>query len=218
LTDTVERKELKMVNEQFFSLPEEKRLRIINAGFEVFGLNPYKRASTDLIAAKAEISKGLLFYYFHNKKSLLDYLTEYAERLIKDSVLDMKFFEINDFFELTEYMLNKKYRLLAQSPYIFDFFVQVYYASGDVAEDLHKKAIDTTDLLFDSYFSRLDLTKFKPGIEPREIFQMLIWMATGYMHETRQAGLPISLSDIMEKYRQWSETFKRLSYKEEYLQ
>jgi hypothetical protein len=64
----------------------------------------------------------------------------------------------------------------------------------------------------------LDLTKFKPGIEPREIFQMLIWMATGYIHETRPAGLPISLSDIMEKYRQWSETFKRVSYKEEYVQ
>ena len=217
MTNTVEM-EIYMVNEQFFSLPEEKRLRIINAGFEVFGLNPYKRASTDLIAAKADISKGLLFYYFHNKKSLLDYLTEYAEKLIKDSVLDMKFFDINDFFELTEYMLSKKYRLLAQNPYIFDFFVQVYYASENYTEELHKKAIDTTDLLFDSYFTRLDLTKFKPGISPREIFQMLTWMATGYMHEIRQAGLPISLSDIMGKYRHWSDILKRLSYKEEHLQ
>lgn len=57
------------MNQQFFALPEEKRLRIIKAGFQVFAQNEYKRASTELIARKAGISKGLLFYYFHNKKS-----------------------------------------------------------------------------------------------------------------------------------------------------
>ena len=58
------------MNEKFFALPEEKQERIINAAMEVFGKNEYKRASTDLIAVKAGISKGLLFYYFHNKISL----------------------------------------------------------------------------------------------------------------------------------------------------
>lgn len=59
------------MNERFFELTEEKQLRIINAGFEVFAQNEYKRASTDEIGCLSDISKGLLFYYFHNKKSLL---------------------------------------------------------------------------------------------------------------------------------------------------
>ena len=61
------------MREEFFNLPKEKQLRIINAGFEVFGKNEYKRAVTDDIAAKAGISKGLLFYYFGNKKALYMY-------------------------------------------------------------------------------------------------------------------------------------------------
>lgn len=58
------------MNDKFYLLEEEKQLKIINAAMEVFGKNEYKKASTDLIAAKAGISKGLLFYYFHNKKEL----------------------------------------------------------------------------------------------------------------------------------------------------
>ena len=53
------------MNDKFYLLEEEKQLKIINAAMEVFGKNEYKKASTDLIAAKAGISKGLLFYYFH---------------------------------------------------------------------------------------------------------------------------------------------------------
>ncbi|WP_432764423.1 TetR/AcrR family transcriptional regulator [Hungatella hathewayi] len=56
------------MNEQFYDLPQEKQMRIINAGLEVFSKNDYKHAVTDEIARKAGISKGLLFYYFHNKK------------------------------------------------------------------------------------------------------------------------------------------------------
>lgn len=58
------------MNDRFYELPEEKQLAIFNAAMEVFGENDYKRASTDLIAKKAGISKGMLFYYFHNKKEL----------------------------------------------------------------------------------------------------------------------------------------------------
>ena len=72
------------MNERFFELTEEKQLRIINAGFEVFAQNEYKRASTDEIGRLSDISKGLLFYYFHNKKSFYLFLFDYAfDRLTK---------------------------------------------------------------------------------------------------------------------------------------
>ena len=62
------------MNEKFFTLSPEKQARITNAALEVFARNDYKHASTDDIAAKAGISKGLLFYYFRNKQSLYLYL------------------------------------------------------------------------------------------------------------------------------------------------
>lgn len=63
------------MNDRFYELPEEKQLAIFNASKEVFGENDYKRASTDLIAKKAGISKGMLFYYwafFSQKEEVTD--------------------------------------------------------------------------------------------------------------------------------------------------
>lgn len=69
------------MSEKFQKLPEERQLAIINAAMEVFAQNEYNRASTDLIAAKAGISKGLLFYYFHNKRELYLYVYHYAAKI-----------------------------------------------------------------------------------------------------------------------------------------
>ncbi|MFQ7003438.1 MAG: TetR/AcrR family transcriptional regulator [Ruthenibacterium lactatiformans] len=63
---------------KIFHTVSEKQARITNAALEVFARNDYKHASTDDIAAKAGISKGLLFYYFRNKQSLYLYLYDYA--------------------------------------------------------------------------------------------------------------------------------------------
>ena len=205
-----------MMNEQFFGLPEEKRMRIINAGLEVFGTNEYKRASTDLIAEKAGISKGLLFYYFHNKKSYYIYLYEYVETMIKESVIDTHFSEITDFFELCEYAAEKKCRLLEKNPHIFDFAVRAFYSTNeDVSEEMNKKVSNATDSIYDCYFKPLGQDKFKPCINPQEIVQMLTWMTDGYMHEKQRTGIRVSIDDIMSHFRRWSSMFRKLSYKED---
>ena len=77
------------MNEKFLELPKEKQLKIINAGMEYFGKYGYKSASTDDIAARAEISKGLLFYYFHNKKSFYLYLYDYCAESVSYTHLDV---------------------------------------------------------------------------------------------------------------------------------
>ena len=41
------------MNEQFYELPQEKQMRIINAALEVFAQNDYKHAVTDEIARKS---------------------------------------------------------------------------------------------------------------------------------------------------------------------
>ena len=55
------------MNERFFSLPEEKRQAIFNAGYRVFSRNSYKNSPMSEIAGDAGISKSLLFHYFRNK-------------------------------------------------------------------------------------------------------------------------------------------------------
>ena len=69
LTDTVSM-EVYSMNDSFFQLPDNKRNKIINAGFHVFSQYTYKKSPMSEIAAEAGISKSLLFYYFRNKKEL----------------------------------------------------------------------------------------------------------------------------------------------------
>ena len=50
------------MNGKFFTLPEEKQKRIINAAYVVFANSSYKKASMSRIAAAGGISKSLLFH------------------------------------------------------------------------------------------------------------------------------------------------------------
>ena len=90
----------------------------MRAAIEVFAKYEYKKASTDLIASKAGVSKGLLFYYFHNKKDLYLTVYEYVKRIITEGVADSRLLEITDFFELITYGSSLNLSLILSSPTI----------------------------------------------------------------------------------------------------
>lgn len=122
----IKKKGGKPLNDKFKQLPTEKQLAIFNASMEVFAKNDYKKASTDDIAAKAGISKGLLFYYFHNKKTLYLETYDYVIRVGRSAVDDPHLFEITDFFELLTYATEKKLQIMTKMPYLYDFALRAF--------------------------------------------------------------------------------------------
>lgn len=56
---------------QFQDIREERKQQILDAALVVFSKNGYYKASISQIAKEAQISKGLLYNYFHNKEELL---------------------------------------------------------------------------------------------------------------------------------------------------
>lgn len=207
------------MNEKFFALPEEKRHQIINAAMEVFSKYDYKHASTDLIAAKAGISKGSLFYYFHNKKELYLYLYNYIMDVMKEQIADKDIHNITDFFELLEYAARQKVKVMANSsPYIMDFAMKAFYSEKeDVSDDLRNLNFVQQDIIYEAYFSHIDAGKFKDGISPHEICKMLIWMADGYLHEIRMLNQEPDMDVLTAEFRKWMDMFRKFVYKEEYL-
>lgn len=206
------------MNVKFLELPEEKRTAIINAGFEVFAKNEYKRASTDLIAEKSGISKGLLFYYFHNKKEFYLFLYDYARKKITEHVITGPFSEITDFFELCSYSAERKFQLLQANPYIMEFNLRAFYSQKeDITADVEKHMQNITASLLASYFKNVDFTKFKASVDPEEILQMLAWVADGYLHERQRLGAAVDYVKLREQYRIWTDLFRQIAYKEEYL-
>ncbi len=120
-----------MVSERFLALPEEKQRRLVAAGFKVFGLNEYKKASTEDIAREAGISKGYLFYYFRNKQALYLYLYDKALEISRAQVLDSYFHSITDFFEMMAYSARKKAQLSVDFPYLTEFILRAYYSQRE---------------------------------------------------------------------------------------
>lgn len=46
---------------------------------------------------------------------------------------------------------------------------------------------------------------------------MLLWITDSYINETRRQGKPFVLAEMMEDFSEWSDMFRRLAYREEYL-
>ncbi|MGN0384797.1 MAG: TetR/AcrR family transcriptional regulator [Lachnospiraceae bacterium] len=204
------------MNDRFYELPEEKQLAIFNASMEVFGENDYKRASTDLIAKKAGISKGMLFYYFHNKKELFLQTYDYVSRIITEAVADKHLMEITDFFELITYAGGKKIRMLERNPHIMDFSIRAFFSQKEeVTDDIHTK-INYGLIRQYTYFANVDFSKFREGVDQEKLYHMLVWMTDGYLHTKQMTNTPLSLSEIEKEYEGWVDMFKKIAYKEEF--
>ena len=187
------------MNPRFRELPEEKQLAI-------------------LIAAKAGVSKGLLFYYFHNKKELYFAVYHYALETVTRAVVDEKLWNITDFYELLHDSAVKKMEVLGKHPYIMDFSIRSYFSEKeDVSEGLKQVNVQGVDDIFETYFSGVDFTKFKEEVDPRWIYNMLIWMMDGYLHAWRMQGAPLDVEKMQNEFIQWITILKNSTYREEYL-
>lgn len=206
------------MNEAFFALTEEKRQNIINAALEVFSRSDYKRASTDDIAAGAGISKGLLFYYFHNKKSLYLYLFDYIEQVMRENLSSSDLWGVTDFFDFLELGAERKAEIQRKNPAIMDFSVRAFYSKDEeVSGDMAERLIAKMNSAFGDYFKHIDFGKFREGVDAGYLFRMLSWMTDGYLHERQMAGQPLEVSGMMGDFHRWVELFRRMVYKEEYL-
>lgn len=204
--------------DRFLELPKEKQLKIINAGFECFGKFGYKGANTEDIANKAQISKGLLFYYFKNKESFYLYLCKFSQDLMLKSLQTTDFQEITDFFELINFATEAKLKIIVEYPFITDFSINVISDKssklGNKGDEYINNAIYNS---FDVYFKNIDFTPFKEEINPKQIYQMILWLSEGYINEKKRINMPIVLEELLTDFAEWKMLFKKMCYKEEYL-
>ena len=203
--------------EKFLELPKEKQENIINAGMECFGKYGYKKANTQDIADKVGISKGLLFYYFKNKENSYYYLCEFCNNVMKESICYEEFSQIHDFFELMNYGAKLKLEIISKYPYIYDFCMMMFLSNRNadtLSSEYINKVIDSSYAL---YFQHIDESMFKDGVDAKQIYNRMLWMAEGYLLEKQREDCPLSFEEMVDEFQKWMEMFKQMSYKEEYL-
>lgn len=202
--------------QEFSDLPAEKRRQITTAAIQVFAEKGYRQANTRDIAAKAGISKGLLFYYFKNKKSLYLYLADQLRRAI-ESRLPKALAQTSDFFEIMDLGAAEKMDLLRKTPWALDFAVKMYYtADREIAPSIRRYICRMLDEMFRRYFVGVDEKKFRPEVSPQQALDLLVQLMDGYIHQQLLRGKPLDMDAVMAEYQLWKDVVRKYAYKEEY--
>ncbi len=201
------------MNEKFYSLPQEKQDRILNAGFRVFSKNSYKKSPMLEIANEAEISKSLLFFYFKNKKELYLFLMKKAEELTMQYLLKSGCYNETDIFEMMYKGLLAKAEMMKKYPDMSSFALKAYYEDEEEIKDEIQKIIGPyTSLNTNKTLPALNPDDYKEGLDLELMYQDMFLASEGYVYRMQQEG-DIDVDKMLKDYRRiinfWKKLYKR---------
>ncbi|MCM2535661.1 TetR/AcrR family transcriptional regulator [Neobacillus pocheonensis] len=161
---------------KFLNLEMEKQDRIINAAIKEFAQKGYDKASTNEIVKEAEISKGLLFHYFGNKKKMYLFLFDHCTDMIGDEFFKKVDLTERDFFVRIRQAVMIKMDLLNKYPDIFKFIEETYFEeSPEVKTELEKKIKQLNDINIGKVYEGIDISKFRDDMDIEKILKIITW-------------------------------------------
>jgi len=83
----------------FLNLNQDKQKKILEVCIHEFAERGYENASTNTIIKEAGISKGILFHYFQNKRSLFLYIVDYCFQEVLEEYKKYPLTETGDIFK-----------------------------------------------------------------------------------------------------------------------
>jgi len=207
------------MTEKFFTLPQEKQERILNASIKEFAQKGFKNASTNEIVKEAGISKGLLFHYFNNKKDLFLFLYDHFSEILLKEFFEKLDSEETDIFNKLKQISTLKIQLMNQYPDIFDFFVK---ATVEEDRDIKKDIVERNDKMtvnsFARLFANIDTSKFREGVEIDKAINIILWTfeGIGNRHLDKLKLLPAETNnykEIFDDIANYIEILKKSFYK-----
>ena len=181
LTKGVNTKEVVKIISKFLNLESQKRERILNAAISEFAQKGYKNASTNEIVKEAEISKGLLFHYFKNKKQLYLFLYDYLMEIMKEEYFQKPWIEEKDILEKIRMASFTKLELFRKYPLIFKFFLTAYSEMDDeVRNEVADRNQEMLEINLPKVYDNVDLSNVRDGVDPQKAIKLIVWALEGY--------------------------------------
>ncbi|TCP55752.1 TetR family transcriptional regulator [Tumebacillus sp. BK434] len=165
----------------FDNLPEEKRQKVLSAALDEFAEQGYASASTNRIVEKAEISKGLLFHYFRNKKGLYAYLLRHCMKVLGQEYEDVLPTTSSDVFERIKQLTVMKIHQMKHYPQEYDLLLKL--ARETDPELMAEYAQLTAELkghFLGKFFAGLDHTLFRPGVDVQKALEIIMCTTEHY--------------------------------------
>lgn len=177
------------MNEKFFTLPEERRQAILDAGYRVFARNSYKHSPMQEIADEAGISKSLLFHYFRNKKELYLFLLDEGAKLTVGRLTESGCYEQEDLFGAMYMGMKAKADVMRLYPDMTAFVLKAYYEQDEeIRGEVQKVIAKYLDFRANAYLLNLPSARFVPGLDLKKMYLEMLWASEGYLWEKVQRG------------------------------
>jgi TetR/AcrR family transcriptional regulator len=158
----------KMRDFTHIDIENEKVKCIVIAAIEVFSNNDYEKASTNMIVKKADIPRGVLYYYFKNKEELFEFLIYYSQKIfIRDYEKSIDWNE-GDYLNRIKDIILIKTQIMSEYPFLAEFAEKVQrdhtpndYASYADENNAIRKRIMEDNIDYSTLRENVDVVMFK---------------------------------------------------------
>lgn len=169
--------------EKIDQMPQAKREALLAAAMAEL-CRGYKNAATEAMASAAGVSKGLLFHYFGDKRTLLHYTAQAAMEAVSQDFLAAVNFEEGDLFRRLWRITSIRFDLMARYPAIFDFLTRLATVQDDdfapVGQALAARYPEVFPLSEDSWYGGIDHSLFREGLDVQRAVRVVRWTFGGY--------------------------------------
>lgn len=203
---------------KLMSLEPAKRNTILNAALKEFATKGFDKASTNVIAKEAEISKPLMFHYVSSKQELFLCVYDYfVEILDKEYYLKMDFTE-KDIFNRLRQSYFLQIELIKLYPWIFEFNkLSITTTSDEINNELKKRADKKQLSCGNELFNTVDETKFREGLDIEKCKQFILWANIGFTNQIlddirNSATNEISGDTIIQKLDGYFDELRKVFY------
>lgn len=185
---------------KFESLTEEKKKKIIDVCIEEFSQNGFKNASTNNIVKNAEISKGILFHYFGNKKRLYLYVFEYVTEVLTGIMYQRMTNLPADFFERTMAMGIIKIKVAYEYPKEYKFLLDaITHTPEEVKHEIQERYAKIVAESMPLMFRDLDTSNFRNDIDKDKAMELIGFALEGVSSKVMKSFQNKSVDEIMSQ-------------------
>lgn len=207
----------------FHSLEAEKQARIVKAALVEFATKGFKRASTNAIAQRAQIGKGMLFYYFGSKEELLEFLCQYTLEFARNNYINSFNCASGDFIENYKMLSDVKQRSMREFPEVISFFEGFYREENEPY--FAKFALEIEELkrlVHEKIYEGVDYSLFREDLDGKNVVKYLKWLFNAYeadmterfKHNDLDLENPQEIAEEWSKYFAFIDDLRKVYYKE----
>lgn len=207
------------ITKTFKNVEPEKQRKILNAAIKEFAANGFERASTNQIVKDAEIGKGMLFYYFTNKKSLYLYLINYCIGVMEREYLAEIDYSARDIFKRLKNISKVKWGFLESHPDMINFLGALFLKKPESLDaELNSRFQALQEKWYSILYQDIDFSLFREDIDKKKAFDLIQWSIHGYEEDLKYRLQDKELSTLnydlyFDEYFEYLNVLKTSFYK-----